>query len=91
MDASSRYRPFTDKERDLALALGRCRFLPASSEKRFCLDMAAKAGTGSPVITEKQAAYLVQMAWRYRKQLDPKIRPTVQPRPMGAKPIARAG
>lgn len=90
-DAPTRYRRFTDKERELALALGRCRFLPASTEKRFCLDMASKAHLITAELTEKQAAFLALMAWRYRRQLDPSIRPTVEPRPLGAAPIRRAG
>lgn len=87
----SRYRSFTDKERELALALGRCSLPLATAAKRFCLDIAAQAAKPGAGITDKQAEYMTQMAWKFRRQLHPKIRPSVQPRPMGAKPIARTG
>jgi hypothetical protein len=81
-----RHRPMTELERSLAQALARCIFLPGSWDKRFAHDMAARSN-----VTEKQAANITRLAWRYRKQLPPGIRPTVQPRPFGAKPVARAG
>ena len=74
----------TEKERELSRALANCSFLPASWDKRFVNDMVQQS-----TVTEKQAHALATVAWKYRKQLDPKIRPSVQPRPFGAKPIAR--
>lgn len=85
MNLPSRYRPLTEKERAIALALGRCRFLPASTDKRFALDMAERAAHATSEITEKQAAFLADMAWRYRRQLPPEIRPTVRPVPSGTR------
>lgn len=63
-------RLMTPKEIDLAAALGRCRFSPASWDKRFANDMAGLAlHLVAPTITEKQAEHLQRLAHRYRGQL----------------------
>lgn len=36
-------RPMTDDERRMAIALGRCRFVPATFDKRFANALAARA------------------------------------------------
>lgn len=73
-------RPMTEKERATAQALAQCRFLPGSWDKRFALDMAAQS-----TVTEKQAQNIARLAWRYRKQMPPALRPAVEPRPAGTR------
>jgi len=63
-------RLMTSAEVDLAIALHRCRYAPATFEKRFAADMSHRAvHEVHPTITEKQAAVMQRMAHRYRKQL----------------------
>lgn len=71
-------RPMSEKERELSHALTRCIFLPGSWDKRFAHDVARQS-----LITEKQAASIAQLAWKYRRQLDPRIRPSAPPIPYG--------
>lgn len=60
----------TENERDCAFALSHCRFQPASFDKRFARDMAARA-TSRPddPLSERQHATLVRIVWHYRRQL----------------------
>lgn len=61
-------------ETEIALALGRCSFPPASWDKRFCRDMAwAAEHSPEAVFTERQAAHLLRLAHKYRRQLPTKI------------------
>lgn len=69
-------RPMTERERAAVIALTKCSFLPASWDKRFVRDMADKAE-----VSEKQAASIARLAWRYRKQLPPDVRPVREPIP----------
>ena len=62
-------RPWTDEERRLACALGRCRYAPATFEKRFARDTSRLAADPDSLITPKQALQLRKQAHRYRKQL----------------------
>lgn len=47
-------------------ALGACRFLPASSDKRF-----ARSVSTMPLdrITERQKRHVIRMAWKYRRSM----------------------
>jgi hypothetical protein len=60
----------TPAERQIALALARCTFLPGSWQKRFARDMAAMA-THAPdhPLSERQTAWLIRLAHTYRRQL----------------------
>ncbi len=70
----------TEAQITLAKALGSCRFLPASADKRFVRDMEARAGAQKPeALTEKQAAYLHGLSWKYRRQLPAALVPAVKP------------
>lgn len=63
-------RLMTVEEIDLAIDLHRCRYAPATFEKKFSSDMAHRAvHEVHPCITEKQAAVLRKMEHRYRRQL----------------------
>ena len=64
------WRPMTAIERRAAIALGKCRLPPASSTKRMCYQMADQARLSEPRITDKQAAFLWQFAWTFRRQID---------------------
>ena len=59
----------TAAEKDLAIRLSRCRYLPGSAEKAFVRDMAYLASRVDPEITEGQAEYLKRTAHRFRVQL----------------------
>lgn len=65
------YRPMTDQEQALALALspGRIRYRVGSGDKRFAREMSAVAATENPEITAPQALYLLKLKHRYRRQL----------------------
>jgi hypothetical protein len=62
-------RPMTPGERSDALALGMCRFAPATFDKRFARDLRARAQDKEPLITDAQAVVLARLAHRYRKQI----------------------
>lgn len=66
----------TDEERAIAEALApvRVSYLPATFDNRFALDLWAETLTPAPTITDRQAAHLRRMAWRYRRQLPAAIR-----------------
>lgn len=63
----------TSDEIRMGEALGLCRFVPASFDKRFVGEMAACARDEAPSITEKQATLLRRMVHRYRRQLPREI------------------
>jgi hypothetical protein len=62
-----------DRLRRIALALGGCSFLPGSAHKRFAREMAEAARSEQAVVTPRQAARLLRLAHRYRRQLSPSI------------------
>ncbi|HEX2868777.1 MAG TPA: hypothetical protein VHO03_17180 [Ignavibacteriales bacterium] len=73
MSSATDKTPMTAEEKRAAIALGRCRFLPASWNKRFAQDMSSLACTGGE-ITEKQRTCLWKVVYRYRRQIsDPEI------------------
>ena len=59
----------TDIEKRRAIALGPLRYPVGRFPKRFAQDMVALARSEAPEITERQAAVLEFLAWRYREQL----------------------
>lgn len=69
-------RDMTADEITLALALSpTCvRFVTGSGDKRFAWSVADQAEHGTPPqITERQAAYLVRLCLRMRRQLAPDV------------------
>lgn len=70
----------TEYEIRLATTLGNCSFLPGSSQKRFCRNMAETARL-SPEheISLRQRHYMEIMAWRYRRQLPSDLIPASKP------------
>jgi hypothetical protein len=63
-------RPFTEREVAVIEALASCTFVPGHPHKRFARDMGFVVKHSREVgITEKQAAYLTKLAWRYRRQM----------------------
>lgn len=60
----------TPAERSIAIALGRCSFPPGSWDKRFARDLASVAERSPEIAyTERQAAHLLRLAHKYRRQL----------------------
>jgi hypothetical protein len=60
----------TEFEIRLANALASCSFLPGSSHKRFCRNMAETArNKPEHDLSLRQRHYMELMAWRYRRQL----------------------
>lgn len=66
-------RLMTDDEREFAVALGACRFVPGTVTKRFAQDMARLAETPDSQITEKQAAFLRRAIHTFRRQINPRL------------------
>ena len=71
----------------LATALAGCSFLPGSSHKRFCRNMADIARLSpDKELSLRQRHYMELMAWRYRRQLRdefvPPNKPLDLPRPV---------
>ena len=69
------FRPMTDLERRAARAMspGRITYPVASPPKRFARSIAAQAEggmSGEPRITDKQAALLWAIVWRFRRQVN---------------------
>jgi hypothetical protein len=62
-------RAMTADEIRMGEALGYCRVLPASFDKRFVGEMAACARDDEPAITEKQAECLRRLVHKYRQQI----------------------
>ena len=57
-------------EAKIAAALVRCTFLPASWDKRFARDIAAQAEHRPDMpLTDRQAAHLLRLVHKYRRQL----------------------
>lgn len=60
----------TAQETALAIALGACRFVPGSWEKRFARDMAARArARPEDPLMPKQARWLRRLHHKYRRQI----------------------
>lgn len=60
----------TDIEKTIAINLNKCRYLPASFEKRFARDMSFIAENNPTIeLTEKQREQLYRQLKIYRKQL----------------------
>ena len=53
----------------MGTALGLCRFVPATFDKRFAGEMALWARDDEPLITEKQSECLRRMVHKYRRQI----------------------
>lgn len=62
------FRPMTDLEHALALALSGCRFCPASMSKRFARQLRTQADT-TRAITDRQARLLHILAYTFRRQI----------------------
>jgi len=62
------FRPMTDPEHALALALSGCRFCPASMSKRFARQLRTQAETNR-TITDRQARLLHILAYTFRRQI----------------------
>lgn len=61
----------TNEETQLADALVRCRFQPASFDKRFARDIAAMAHQQpAKELTENQRRCLMKLVVRYRRQIE---------------------
>jgi len=70
----------TPHQIEVAEALGRCSFLPGTSQKRFCRDMAHLAQhSPDTALTEAQDRYLTIMAYRYRRQMPARLVPVEKP------------
>lgn len=64
----------TPRQIEIATALGRCSFPPATAAKRFARDMAFRARFAPEhVLTPRQVAYMLRLAHRYRRQLVARI------------------
>lgn len=61
------YREMTEEERRAALALGACTFSVGTFDKRFARGLRGAAAS-SREISEKQAALMWRLVWRYRRQ-----------------------
>lgn len=62
----------TQTERDIALRLSACSFLPGSSDKRFVKAMAFDAALlPDKELSTRQAARLMTMCHKYRRQMPP--------------------
>lgn len=56
----------TEQQRQWIAELAKCSFYPGSYDKRFIRDMEGRAA--DEALTEKQAAFLERLAYRYRRQ-----------------------
>jgi hypothetical protein len=62
-------RPMNDDERRMAIALGRCSFVPGTFDKRFARKIAARAEIHEPKISLGEADLLRRLTRRYRRQI----------------------
>jgi hypothetical protein len=67
-----------DIANDRAMALGHLNYLPGSWDKRFARAVASAAAAGTP-LSEKQAANVERLAWKYRRQLPARLVPPCAP------------
>lgn len=59
------FRPMTDLEARAAIALGNARFAPATFDKRFAKSLIVDRR----LISDKQAALMWALCWRYRRSI----------------------
>ena len=70
----------TEEQSLRAQALQRCTFPIGSPDKRFVREMAERSRTAGPkALTDRQAAYLTRLAWRYRRQMPRDLVPPEAP------------
>jgi len=70
----------TEHQSLVAQALERCSMLPCTAEKRFARDMAFRSRHPAPSpLTARQAKYLEQLAWKFRRQMPPSLVPAEKP------------
>jgi hypothetical protein len=63
-------RPYTDRDLAIIDALTSVSFFPGTSATRFARDMASAARNARDIgISEAQARYLRQLAWKFRRQM----------------------
>ena len=62
------FREMTDEEARASLALGACSFSVGTFDKRFARGLSGSARTKRE-ITDKQAAVLWRLVYRYRRQI----------------------
>ena len=75
LDQSERL-PITQTEKDMLLSLSKCTFLPGSWEKRFVRNLHFTARSKKPTISPKQREWLVEIAHRYRNQIERQLSPS---------------
>lgn len=68
----------TDLEAERIRALSRCTMLPGSYEKRFVRDLSVRDPVTTS-LTEKQAALVESLAWRFRRQMPARLVPEEKP------------
>jgi hypothetical protein len=73
-------RPYSERELAIIAAFKWVSMFPGTSQKRFIRDLISAAEHARDLgITEKQARYLVILAWRYRRQLPAQLAyPTIE-------------
>lgn len=60
-----------ETQREFAVNLKRCKFLPGSPDKRFAMNMAARVDQpNAPELTAKQARRLTDLVFKYRGQIE---------------------
>jgi hypothetical protein len=62
----------TDRERRAARAFNHVTFLPGTSVKRIARTLLAQAEQDEPRITDKQAAVMWKIVWKFRRQINDK-------------------
>ena len=68
--------PMTQTEKDMLLSLSKCTFLPGSWEKRFVRNLHQRSQSKDPTLTHKQREWLVEIAYRYRNQIERQLSPS---------------
>ena len=58
----------TTDEQKICLALGTCRYLPGTFDKRLGNNLCSQASTNQ-LITESQKEWMYRLLYKYRKQL----------------------
>lgn len=66
-------RSMTPDEAAMATALGMCRVLPATFERRFIARVAAAARDPLPEISDREALTVRRLVHRYRRQIRPDV------------------
>lgn len=68
MNQPTEKRPMTTDEQKICLALGGCRFLPGTFDKRLANSLHSQAATVQ-LITESQSEWMYRLLYKYRNQL----------------------